>query len=841
MKIELRDFQRDAVRGILDHLDEARGRYLRRNMHTAVGLSATTGAGKTVIATAVIEAILNGSEEFGVPADPEAVFLWMTDLPELNRQTADKMLTTGPNWPAGTLVEIEPTFVEPRLSPGRVYFLNTQKLASGGGLTKRGPLVKRGYNFYDIVRSTIEDEPRRMLYLIVDEAHRGMAQDKRALEEANSIIQRFIKGYSTDEDKMPPAPVILGISATPGRFAKLVESAATHTIARYEVPADAVRESGLIKDRTLAWHAGERQKDPMALLPEAVRKWKESTDGWAAYHAAHPDENLVIPALIIQVENESADGKHITKSPLSEIVASINKIAGPLPAAAFVHAFGEKRTVTAGEWAIRYVEPSEIAGDEQAKVIFYKSSLGTGWDCPRAEVMLSFRTAEDPTSIAQTVGRMVRTPLHRRIEEDDTLNCAHIYLPNYDSGALDRIVKALNDSGNEAAAQGLQEGEKTATLRLRADLPRVIEAIEKVPTYAVGTPRREQSSRTLMNLATFLSSTGLDPDAYERERADLVKLLIDRVLSLESSPAFAAEVREQGEILVRSIDLMSAESSSAEVGTQTITASDTAITRLFADAKIALTGDVASAYVDARRARYSIPARKAQLEAHSLAVRDEVRTPLNKAATQRIEELRAIYGKRLASLTAADKNRWKLILRDAPTPTLGTISLSQSAVFTKGPDAPADHLFVDESGAAPIKLNNWERAAIKEDLARTGVLAWLRCVDRQAWALSLPWNDEGITRPFYPDFLVVREEAGGVVVDVLDPHDHTKPDALAKAKGLAEYARIHADEIGHVDLVAEVDGKMRRIHLDSESVRKSLYAITTNAELLNFYRAQQED
>jgi type III restriction enzyme len=837
MKLDLRDFQRDAVREVLVLLDEARERYQRRGHLSAVGLSATTGAGKTVIATAIIEAILNGSEEFGIAADPDAVFLWMTDLPELNRQTADKMLTTGPNWPAGTLVEIDPTFVEPRLSPGRIYFLNTQKLAAGAGLTKRGPSVKRNYNFYDIVRSTIEDEPRRMLYLVVDEAHRGMAQDKRAIEEANSIIQRFIKGYFTDEDTLPAVPVVLGISATPGRFAKLVETATARTVSRWEVPADEVRESGLIKDHTFAWHAGERQKDPMALLPEAVRKWKQTAESWAAYHADHPDEPPVVPALIIQVENESADGKRITRSPLSEIVATLNDIAGPLPKAAFVHAFGSQRTETAGEWSIRYVEPSDIAGDTDARVVFYKSSLGTGWDCPRAEVMLSFRTAEDPTSIAQTVGRMVRTPLHRRIEEDDSLNCAHIYLPNYEAGALDRIVKALNDSGNEAAGKGLTEGEKSLVLRLRADLPVAVAAIEKVPTYEVGTPRREQAIRTLMNLVTFLSSTGLDSDAYERERKDLVDLLITRVLSLESSPAFAAEVREQGEIVVRGVEISSTSTTTTEVGTQTITASDAAITRLFGDAKIALTGDVASAYVDARRSNYSVPARQAQLEAHSLAVRDEVRTPLNKAATARIEALRATYGKRLGSLTAAEKSRWKQILRDAPTPTETTITLSKSAIFPKGADAPAGHLFADEQGAAPIKLNNLERAAIGEDLTRPGVIGWLRCVERQSWALTVPWQDSGITRPFYPDFLVVREEDGVVVVDVLDPHDQKIPDALGKAKGLGDYARDHADEIGHVDLVAEVDGRMRRLHLDSDSVRKAVYALTTLAELTNLYRS----
>ena len=46
--------------------------------------------------------------------------------------------------------------------------------------------------------------------------------------------------------------------------------------------------------------------------------------------------------------------------------------------------------------------------------MFFKMALSTGWDCPRAEVMMSFRRAEDHTYIAQLLGRMVRTPLARR-------------------------------------------------------------------------------------------------------------------------------------------------------------------------------------------------------------------------------------------------------------------------------------------------------------------------------------------------------------------------------------------------------------------------------------------
>ena len=53
--------------------------------------------------------------------------------------------------------------------------------------------------------------------------------------------------------------------------------------------------------------------------------------------------------------------------------------------------------------------------DRNIKVVFFKENLSTGWDCPRAETMMSFRRATDSTYIAQLLGRMIRTPMQMRI------------------------------------------------------------------------------------------------------------------------------------------------------------------------------------------------------------------------------------------------------------------------------------------------------------------------------------------------------------------------------------------------------------------------------------------
>ncbi len=48
------------------------------------------------------------------------------------------------------------------------------------------------------------------------------------------------------------------------------------------------------------------------------------------------------------------------------------------------------------------------------RVLIAKDAISTGWDCPRAEVLVSFRPAQDNTHITQLLGRMVRSPLARR-------------------------------------------------------------------------------------------------------------------------------------------------------------------------------------------------------------------------------------------------------------------------------------------------------------------------------------------------------------------------------------------------------------------------------------------
>src|ERR1700732_1881110 len=92
MRFTLKDYQDGAVRKVLQTLEDARDDYRSKSRKIAFALSAITGAGKTVMASAVFEALFEGSDDYEVDGDPTAAVLWVTDDPNLNEQTRYRIM-----------------------------------------------------------------------------------------------------------------------------------------------------------------------------------------------------------------------------------------------------------------------------------------------------------------------------------------------------------------------------------------------------------------------------------------------------------------------------------------------------------------------------------------------------------------------------------------------------------------------------------------------------------------------------------------------------------------------------------------------------------------------------
>ena len=471
-----------------------------------VSYTAPTGAGKTIVMSALIEDIYYGDELY--PEQPEAIFIWLSDSPQLNEQSRLKIDLKADKIRLNQCVVIsDDAFDMETLEDGHIYFLNTQKLSKSSNLTKHSD--GRQYTIWETLSNTVREKGDR-LYFIIDEAHRG-AQGARDLTKNTTIMQKFLKG--SEADRLPPMPVVIGMTATPQRFNRLAEGiqSTTHYV---KTTADEVRASGLLKDRIVITYP-EHSGNDMAVLQAATDEWRHKWDHWYQYcYEQHYGQ--VNPILVIQVQNGS--GHQISATDLDECLRIMEERLGDrFLEGQVVHAFGEGTpTIQIGGLDVPYCEPSRIADDKRIKVVFFKETLTTGWDCPRAEVMMSFRRAVDHTYIAQLLGRMVRTPTQQHINVDETLNDVHLYLPQFNEATVYDVVKALQDEEGATIPTDIEAEEmgydNYDTLSLR-------------PTYTTP-PRQPGRSRvydpnqlTMFDLAGFGDNPPEQPSGAETPAA----------------------------------------------------------------------------------------------------------------------------------------------------------------------------------------------------------------------------------------------------------------------------------------------------------------------------------
>ena len=506
MKFELFPFQKTALARLRQSVATALGNYRSTHTPQVVSYTAPTGAGKTIVMSALIEDIYYGNELY--PEQSEAIFIWLSDSPQLNEQSRLKIDLKADKIRLNQCVVIsDDAFDMETLEDGHIYFLNTQKLSKSSNLTKHSD--GRQYTIWETLANTVREKADR-LYFIIDEAHRG-AQSARDLTKNTTIMQKFLKG--SEADRLPPMPVVIGMTATPQRFNRLAEGiqSTTHYV---KTTADEVRASGLLKDRIVITYP-EHSGNDMAVLQAATDEWRHKWDHWYQYcYEQHYGQ--VNPILVIQVQNGS--GHQISATDLDECLRIMEERLGDrFLEGQVVHAFGEGTpTIQIGGLDVPYCEPSRIADDKRIKVVFFKETLTTGWDCPRAEVMMSFRRAVDHTYIAQLLGRMVRTPTQQHINVDETLNDVHLYLPQFNEATVYDVVKALQDEEGATIPTDIEAEEmgydNYDTLSLR-------------PTYTTP-PRQPGRSRvydpnqlTMFDLAGFGDNPPEQPSGAETPAA----------------------------------------------------------------------------------------------------------------------------------------------------------------------------------------------------------------------------------------------------------------------------------------------------------------------------------
>lgn len=832
MRFELKDFQTDAVRALLAECRSAR-REVADNRPQAIVLSSPTGSGKTVIITDLLEKLWCGYE--GNLEDKRAIFLWLSDQPELNEQSRMKIEAASDVFPPSRLVTIDTDFDQEKLEPGRIYFLNTQKLGANSLLVKRGD--RRTWTIWETIDNTIAARPASF-YLIIDEAHRGMrnggrrssAAETRSENERLTIVQRFIKGYETIDERgqrivMRPTPLIIGMSATPDRFNTVLQGA-RRTQRPVDVPWEAVQKSGLIKDRIILDVADDDQPGDWALLQHAAQKLREFTKEWEKHCLTNATKTLVKPALVVQVEDKSGD--RLTRTDLNRVVDVLSRGMGGIAPGSLAHCMEHDGDLTAGEHLIRKIDPSKVQDDPQVRVVFFKTALTTGWDCPRAEVMMSFRRAQDATLIAQLVGRMVRTPLARRVENNDLLSSVWLALPHYDEEGVKSIVEQLEkaDTGTPAKAENAKD---LVAYLPNPDLTECFELMKKLPTYHVERPRRMAGTRRLMKLGRRLTWNGIAKSAISDAKKLILAELERQRKRLHRDPAFSEKVTGKAKISVREFVIEYGEwKEEIESRTFLIEATPENIDDLFEQCYGVLGEGINQLYVKT----LFDPSRDmlGKLELFCILQDKAAFDAVQLACDREVEKLLREYADEIATLPADEQAKIDDVRRRGAEPAMETLKPQENLLVRKESPKWKRHLYIDQKGEFGWDANDWEAGVLKAALENKNVVAWYRNDKRKAGSLCIPYG-RGEKKALYPDLLVFRREKGKLKVDILDPHGEQFADNAEKAAGLASFARKHGDMFGRIEFIRVVKKRIAPLSLHDATMREKVEAVRDDKHL----------
>lgn len=836
MKITLKTFQEENVEELHQQFHTVQN-IVTSEQTVAVLLNAPTGSGKTVMATAFIEELLRGTDT--ADPDPDYCFLWLTDQPELNKQTFDKMGATS-DLPTESFVIVNGGFDMERLSPSRVYFLNTQKLGANSSFVRPGD--KRTFTLWDTITNTVNTDPKHFV-LIIDEAHRG-TQGKDAVE-AETIVQKFLKG---SPGELPPIPLVLGISATPDRFVHLC-SVTNRPLFKVEVDPERVRESGLLKELVDLYHLDEKQPGDVTMLIQAAKDWLTFRKDWAAYGAAE-HEPTPAPVMVVQVEDARSGASTRSKTDLGMVVSTLAKTLGAEATDSWLaHAFQDDTGFDVGGHHVRHLAPSEIDRDAQVKVVLFKSSLNTGWDCPRAEVMVSFRTAKDETAIAQLVGRMVRAPLGRRIDANEHLNTVALYLPFYDSDTVDKIVNRLTGDPGIMPPTKIRQGKESVTLQRNANLSACFGVLESLPSYTVPPSRPVKPVVRLGKLASLLAVSGLEKDPVKTYRARLVGVLEEERGKLESDNAFKHLMEEALLLDVRRRRIIwgaPAEDDQdaalpPEVAAMAIKAAvaDENIDDLFAESGRRLGEGLHKEYLRTRMEEGE-GARRAKLEVYALVATASVFDRLESDAREQRIDWTKKHKAAFAGLDEQYRQAFRELQGAGAESVAETIEAPPNIEWTKAKKKWKRHLYVDSKGdfSDDFGASSWEEKVVETELSNDDVVGWFRNPPRKPWSLCVTRWEGTRCVPFFPDLIFFRKTEGGIIADLIDPHLLAAEDMPARAVRLAQFAQTHGHQFGRIEMVIYESAKDevgKRIDLTDEKLRKRVSQLTTTQQLRSLF------
>ena len=359
----LKNYQRDAV----DELKQYISIGFKSTSRKEVAFKAPTGSGKTFMAASLFEEL---AEE-----NPSVNFCILWACPgkgELHKQSFDAVKTYLGGNPVCSLLEDDFFGSRKYIKDKEIVFINWEKLIQKDKETGKwaNNLMKdqEGMNFIDVIEKTKQNGTR--VILVIDESHIGASQKARIQEFINTII-------------IPS--IVLEMSATPLNNHIDVEIETQKVVDEGMIKKDVIVNQGINKeDKTLA-----EQDSELLVLQKGYDKRQEIVEEYNKLNIA------VNPLVLIQIPNvdEGEAKKLVIKDFLRE--KGITEDNGKLKFWCDDKGNFDKKAIKKNNDITEY--------------LVFKTAVATGWDCPRAHILIKFRDGKSETFETQTIGRILRT------------------------------------------------------------------------------------------------------------------------------------------------------------------------------------------------------------------------------------------------------------------------------------------------------------------------------------------------------------------------------------------------------------------------------------------------
>ena len=402
------DFQERAVEDLLRQFKEL---WKQPQHQIPITLKAPTGSGKTYMVEKLICELTKQPDWV-----QDVAFMWITFSDDLAMQSLNKFKDYFQKSLPVRLLTIQ-NIQQGALREHDIMFLNWQKLVSQKAEDRvlRRPEDKRkekesGYYFENVVELTHKEG--REFVMIIDESHKNVT-DAAMRDVINPINPK----------------IIVKVSATP-ESEPSYSDIQNHRAGWHEVNRQDVIDAGMIKRELICQteedikSRGGKDLDDLLLDLAMERRAQLVAD-------IKKFEMEVNPLVIIQLPNNTnIDAGDQTKE---EVVTDYLTNHGVEP-------------TRIAKWFEDKKKPAGLEyNNSPYDYLLFKMAAGTGWDCPRAQVLVMFRDIQSETFQTQTIGRIVRIPV-RGQQGSEVFQTGYIYT-NYSRKAV--IEGKYNEQGNK--------------------------------------------------------------------------------------------------------------------------------------------------------------------------------------------------------------------------------------------------------------------------------------------------------------------------------------------------------------------------------------------------------